>query len=165
MTLNDEEEIKNLFTFLTQKGISNSYVVPKESLLFGLKNYALGIPKEDLDYLITKITNKRSNVISFDEFKKYWEANINKEIDIKKFSLQIMNLIREIIGTDYTENSQIKPEGMKVLLEKMNIGDNKEEREKLSKELIECIDVDGTGSVGISNLEFLIAEYFKNLQK
>ena len=161
MTFYDEEELKNLFTFLTQKGLSNSYVVSKESLLFGLRNYALGIPEEDLTYLITKISNKKSNVISFDEFKKYWEANINKEVDTKLFSCQIMNLIREKIGADYTENSQIKPEGMKLLLEEMNIDGN---LENLAKELIECLDIDGTGSVGISNLEFLITEYFKNLQ-
>ena len=48
------------------------------------------------------------------------------------------------------------------LLEEMNIDGN---LENLAKELIECLDIDGTGSVGISNLEFLITEYFKNLQK
>ena len=44
-------------------------------------------------------------MITFDVFKKFWESNINKEVDTHQFSMQIMNLIREKVGQDLTENS------------------------------------------------------------
>ena len=59
MTFYDEEELKNLFHYLTQNETASAYTAPKQSILFGLQNYALGIPKEDLAYLVNKITLKK----------------------------------------------------------------------------------------------------------
>ena len=90
MTFYDEEELKNLFHYLTQNETVSAYTASKESILFGLQNYALGIPKEDLAYLLNKITLKKEEVITFDEFKKFWQSNINKEVDTHQFSIQIL---------------------------------------------------------------------------
>ena len=60
-------------------------------------------------------------MITFDVFKKFWESNINKEVDTHQFSMQIMNLIREKVGQDLTENSHFGLEGLKKLLEVMEM--------------------------------------------
>lgn len=161
MTFYDEEELKNLFHYLTQNETVSAYTASKESILFGLQNYALGIPKEDLAYLVNKITIKKEEVITFDEFKKFWQSNINKEVDTHKFSIQIMNLIREKIGQDLTENSHFGLEGLKKLLEVMEM----EGYSKYAKEMIDSIDFDGNGKIELVNLEFLISEYFKYLSE
>ena len=41
MTFYDEEELKNLFHYLTQNETVSAYTASKESILFGLQNYAL----------------------------------------------------------------------------------------------------------------------------
>lgn len=161
MTFYDEEELKNLFHYLTQNETVSAYTASKESILFGLQNYALGIPKEDLAYLLNKITLKKEEVITFDEFKKFWQSNINKEVDTHQFSIQIMNLIREKIEQDLTENSNFGLEGLKKLLEVMEM----EGYSKYAKEMIDSIDFDGNGKIELVNLEFLVSEYFKYLSK
>ena len=161
MTFYDEEELKNLFHYLTQNETVSAYTASKESILFGLQNYALGIPKEDLAYLLNKITLKKEEVITFDEFKKFWQSNINKEVDTHQFSIQIMNLIREKIEQDLTENSNFGLEGLKKLLEVME----REGYSKYAKEMIDSIDFDGNGKIELVNLEFLVSEYFKYLSK
>ena len=161
MTFYDEEELKNLFHYLTQNETASAYTAPKQSILFGLQNYALGIPKEDLAYLVDKITLKKEEVITFDEFKKFWESNINKEVDTHQFSMQIMNLIGEKIEQDLTENSNFGLEGLKKLLEVMEM----EGYTKYAKEMIDSIDFDGNGKIELVNLEFLVSEYFKYLSK
>lgn len=161
MTFYDEEELKNLFHYLTQNETVSAYTASKESILFGLQNYALGIPKEDLAYLVKKITLKKEEVITFDEFKKFWQSNINKEVDTHQFSIQIMNLIREKIEQDLTENSHFGLEGLKKLLEVMEM----EGYSKYAKEMIDLIDFDGNGKIELVNLEFLVSEYFKYLSK
>ena len=161
MTFYDEEELKNLFHYLTQNETVSAYTASKESILFGLQNYALGIPKEDLAYLVNKITLKKEEVITFDEFKKFWQSNINKEVDTHQFSIQIMNLIREKIEQDLTENSNFGLEGLKKLLEVMEM----EGYSKYAKEMIDSIDFDGNGKIELVNLEFLVSEYFKYLSK
>ena len=154
MTFYDEEELKNLFHYLTQNETVSAYTASKESILFGLQNYALGIPKEDLAYLLNKITLKKEEVITFDEFKKFWQSNINKEVDTHQFSIQIMNLIREKIEQDLTENSNFGLEGLKKLLEVMEM----EGYSKYAKEMIDSIDFDGNGKIELVNLEFLVSE-------
>ena len=154
MTFYDEEELKNLFHYLTQNETVSAYTASKESILFGLQNYALGIPKEDLAYLLNKITLKKEEVITFDEFKKFWQSNINKEVDTHQFSIQIMNLIREKIEQDLTENSNFGLEGLKKLLEVMEM----EGYSKYAKEMIDSIDFDGNGKIELVNLEFLVLE-------
>lgn len=154
MTFYDEEELKNLFHYLTQNETVSAYTASKESILFGLQNYALGIPKEDLAYLVNKITLKKEEVITFDEFKKFWQSNINKEVDTHQFSIQIMNLIREKIEQDLTENSNFGLEGLKKLLEVMEM----EGYSKYAKEMIDLIDFDGNGKIELVNLEFLVLE-------
>ena len=161
MTFYDEEELKNLFHYLTQNETVSAYTASKESILFGLQNYALGIPKEDLAYLLNKITLKKEEVITFDEFKKFWQSNINKEVDTHQFSIQIMNLIREKIEQDLTENSNFGLEGLKKLLEVMEM----EGYSKYAKEMIDSIDFDGNGKIELVNLEFLVSDYFKYLSK
>ena len=161
MTFYDEEELKNLFHYLTQNETVSAYTASKESILFGLQNYALGIPKEDLAYLLNKITLKKEEVITFDEFKKFWQSNINKEVDTHQFSIQIMNLIREKIEQDLTENSNFGLERLKKLLEVMEM----EGYSKYAKEMIDSIDFDGNGKIELVNLEFLVSEYFKYLSK
>ena len=161
MTFYDEEELKNLFHYLTQNETVSAYTASKESILFGLQNYALGIPKEDLAYLLNKITLKKEEVITFDEFKKFWQSNINKEVDTHQFSIQIMNLIGEKIEQDLTENSNFGLEGLKKLLEVMEM----EGYSKYAKEMIDSIDFDGNGKIELVNLEFLVSEYFKYLSK
>ena len=161
MTFYDEEELKNLFHYLTQNETVSAYTASKESILFGLQNYALGIPKEDLAYLLNKITLKKEEVITFDEFKKFWQSNINKEVDTHQFSIQIMNVIREKIEQDLTENSNFGLEGLKKLLEVMEM----EGYSKYAKEMIDSIDFDGNGKIELVNLEFLVSEYFKYLSK
>ena len=154
MTFYDEEELKNLFHYLTQNETVSAYTASKESILCGLQNYALGIPKEDLAYLLNKITLKKEEVITFDEFKKFWQSNINKEVDTHQFSIQIMNLIREKIEQDLTENSNFGLEGLKKLLEVMEM----EGYSKYAKEMIDSIDFDGNGKIELVNLEFLVSE-------
>ena len=161
MTFYDEEELKNLFHYLTQNETVSAYTASKESILFGLQNYALGIPKEDLAYLLNKITLKKEEVITFDEFKKFWQSNINKEVDTHQFSIQIMNLIGEKIEQDLTENSNFGLEGLKKLLEVMEM----EGYSKYAKEMIDSIDFDGNGKIELVNLEFLVSDYFKYLSK
>ncbi len=161
MTFYDEEELKNLFNYLTQNETANTYSASKESLLFGLQNYALGIPKEDLAFLVNKISAKKEDVIPFDEFKKLWKSNINKEIDKHQYAVQIMNSIREKIGQDLTENSTFGLEGLKKLLEVMDM----QGYSRYAQEMIESIDFDGNGKIEIVNLEFLVNEYFKYLSK
>ena len=98
-------------------------------------------------------------MITFDEFKKFWQSNLNKEVDTHQFSIQIMNLIREKIGQDLTENSHFGLEGLKKLLEVMEI------EGKYAKEMIDSIDFDGNGKIELVNLEFLVSEYFKYLSE
>ena len=161
MTFYDEEELKNLFNYLTQNETASTYSASKESLLFGLQNYALGIPKEDLAFLVNKISAKKEDVIPFDEFKKLWKSNINKEIDKHQYAVQIMNSIREKIGQDLTENSTFGLEGLKKLLEVMDM----QGYSRYAQEMIESIDFDGNGKIESVNLEFLVNEYFKYLSK
>lgn len=100
-------------------------------------------------------------MITFDVFKKFWESNINKEVDTHQFSMQIMNLIREKVGQDLTENSHFGLEGLKKLLEVMEM----EGYTKYANEMIDSIDFDGNGKIELVNLEFLVSEYFKYLSK
>ena len=69
MTFYDEEELKNLFTFLTQKGLSNSYVVSKESLLFGMKMVSLELRMRD--HTTLKINLESINLGRLKDFIDY----------------------------------------------------------------------------------------------
>lgn len=169
----NEVELRNLFKFLSVKGVTSGDKTSKESLLYGLENYALDIPPNILKDLKETVTKDKNDFISFDEFKKFWVSNVATIPDTQKFALQTLHMIRDKIGNNYSDESQITLEGIDMLLQKLGeegiIDDlknkSKQERRKLSKLMVKAIDLEGTGTVGNIDLEFLIENYLNSLKK
>lgn len=169
----NEVELRNLFKFLTDKAVMSGEKAAKESLLYGLENYALDLPPNILKDLKETITKDRNDFISFDEFKKFWVSNVITIPDTQKFAQQTFQMIRDKIHNKFTDESQITLEGIEMLLQKLDeegiISNLKnksvEDRRRLAKKMIQAIDLEGTGTVGNIDLEFLIENYLNSLKK
>jgi Ca2+-binding EF-hand superfamily protein len=103
----------------------------------------------------------KNEQVTFDDFKKFWTTKIRREKDYKKLAQQVYQLIREIIGKDMSENGQFNKEGLKKLMCALEI----QYDDKTVEQMIECIDLDRLGNIGIPDLEFLVKQYFGGSRK
>jgi hypothetical protein len=177
----NEDEIKDLYYFLTGgKKKIESATVPKEKIIFGLKNFGLKIPQSDVDYIIKYLNKSDSPTITFEEFKKLWISNIKKDIEYRELAKHTLNMIFDKLyeGEEIKilrKNKQLQSEEFNVndletLLLKMNLlqsnnDDNKsknnsennnERNKKICKEMINAIDLNGNKLIGVSELTFLL---------
>lgn len=167
MSFYNEEEIKNLFIYLTaddSKKVNDS--VPRESIIFGLQNFAMNLPESDVNYLIEQIKLKKEEYITFEEFKRYWITNINNEVDIKNFAKQTMNLLKERIGYDDITDIKINAEKLGKVLTQLKLGDiyDRTKNEGFAKEMVESINISNDGNISLNDIEFLISEYVNYLK-
>ena len=177
----NEDEIKDLFYFLMggKKNIESA-TVPKEKIIFGLKNFGLKIPQSDVDYIVKYLNKSDSPTITFEEFKKLWISNIKKDIEYRELAKLTLNMIFDKLfeGEEIKilrKNKQLQSEEFNVndletLLLKMNLlqlnnDDNKskynsennnERNKKICKEMINAIDLNGNKLIGVSELTFLL---------
>ena len=177
----NEDEIKDLFYFLMggKKNIESA-TVPKEKIIFGLKNFGLKIPQSDVDYIVKYLNKSDSPTITFEEFKKLWISNIKKDIEYRELAKLTLNMIFDKLyeGKEIKilrKNKQLQSEEFNVndletLLLKMNLlqsnnDDNKskynsennnERNKKICKEMINAIDLNGNKLIGVSELTFLL---------
>ena len=177
----NEDEIKDLFYFLMggKKNIESA-TVPKEKIIFGLKNFGLKIPQSDVDYIVKYLNKSDSPTITFEEFKKLWISNIKKDIEYRELAKLTLNMIFDKLyeGQEIKilrKNKQLQSEEFNVndletLLLKMNLlqsnnDDNKskynsennnERNKKICKEMINAIDLNGNKLIGVSELTFLL---------
>ena len=177
----NEDEIKDLFYFLMggKKNIESA-TVPKEKIIFGLKNFGLKIPQSDVDYIVKYLNKSDSPTTTFEEFKKLWISNIKKDIEYRELAKHTLNMIFDKLyeGQEIKilrKNKQLQSEEFNVndletLLLKMNLlqsnnDDNKskynsennnERNKKICKEMINAIDLNGNKLIGVSELTFLL---------
>ena len=59
MSLYSDDELRELFNFLAGNEKGKTEIATREIIIFGLKNYALGIPQEELEYIIKMIQEKK----------------------------------------------------------------------------------------------------------
>ena len=176
MSYYSDDELKELFYFLAGSEGKKIEVATREIIIFGLQNYALGIPKEEVDYIIKIIQEKKSDVtISFIEFKNLWTTNIKRELDLRKFAEHLMMDIRDKIGSEFCENNELDVKGICELIKKLgfdkkkddkgkdNLIDN-EEIELCAKKMIKLYDKRKKGKIGIKQFESLIDDYYEELK-
>ena len=177
----NEEEIKNLFYFLIGgKKKIESATVPKEKIIFGLKNFGLKIPQSDINYIVKYLNKIDTPTITFEEFKKLWISNIKKDIEYRELAKHTLNMIFDKLyeGKEIKilrKNKQLQSEEFNVndletLLLKMNLlqsnnddkksknnsKNNNEKNKKIFKEIINNIDLNGNKLIGVSELTFLL---------
>lgn len=95
----NDEEIRNLFFFLASEagtpGIENLKV---SDVLFGLENYALDIPTENLKTIKYQIEKKeRDGRISYDDFRHLWLSYVDYKPNVKEMSNQMFNMISDVL--------------------------------------------------------------------
>ena len=177
----NEDEIKDLYYFLTGgKKKIESATVPKEKIIFGLKNFGLKIPQSDVDYIVKYLNKIDSPTITFEEFKKLWISNIKKDIEYRELAKHTIDMIFDKLYEgeeikNLRKNKQLQSENFNVndletLLLKMNLlqsnnDDNKsknnsennnEKNKKICKEMLNAIDLNGNKLIGVSELTFLL---------
>ena len=122
MSYYSEDELRELFDFLAGNEHHKTEIATREIIIFGLKNYALGIPQEELEYIIKMIQEKKSDfTISFEEFKTLWTTNIKRELDLRKFAEHLMTSIKDKIGIQYCENNELDIKGVKKLIKVLGL--------------------------------------------
>ena len=175
----NEDEIKDLYYFLTGgKKKIESATVPKEKIIFGLKNFGLKIPQSDVDYIVKYLNKIDSPTITFEEFKKLWISNIKKDIEYRELAKHTIDMIFDKLYEgeeikNLRKNKQLQSENFNVndletLLLKMNLlqsnnddyksnSENYNERnKKICKEMINAIDLNGNKLIGVSEMTFLL---------
>ena len=178
----NEDEIKDLYYFLTGgKKKIESATVPKEKIIFGLKNFGLKIPQSDVDYIVKYLNKIDSPTITFEEFKKLWISNIKKDIEYRELAKHTIDMIFDKLYEgeeikNLRKNKQLESENFNVndletLLLKMNLlqsnnvedksknknyDNNNEINKKICKEMINAIDLGGNKQIGVSELTFLL---------
>jgi Ca2+-binding EF-hand superfamily protein len=159
--MKDETDLKEFFELLSGDTSREGGSVHKNKLIFSLENYPIGLSKDDINVLVNNIKNMKNEQVTFDDFKKFWTTKIRREKDYKKLAQQVYQLIREIIGKDMSENGQFNKEGLKKLMDALEI----QYDDKTVEQMIECIDLDRLGNIGIPDLEFLVKQYFGGSRK
>ncbi len=76
MSLYSDDELKELFIFLAGNEKGKTEIVTREIIIFGLKNYALGIPQEELEYIIKMIEEKKNDYTMTTDIKRELEGNL-----------------------------------------------------------------------------------------
>jgi Ca2+-binding EF-hand superfamily protein len=175
MSYYSEDELRELFDFLAGNEHHKTEIATREIIIFGIKNYALGIPQEEAEYIIKMIQEKKSDfTISFEEFKTLWTTNIKRELDLRKFAEHLMTSIKDKIGIQYCENNELDIKGVKKLIKvlglvekpKKNYDHEKydKEVEDWAKKMIKLYDVGQKGKIGIKQLESLVNDYYEDLK-
>ena len=176
MSYYSEDELRELFDFLAGNEHHKTEIATREIIIFGIKNYALGIPQEEAEYIIKMIQEKKSDfTISFEEFKTLWTTNIKRELDLRKFAEHLMMDIRDKIGSEFCENNELDVKGICELIKKLgfdkkkddkgkNISMDNEEIELCAKKMIKLYDKRKKGKIGIKQFESLIDDYYEELK-
>ena len=175
MSYYSEDELRELFDFLAGNEHQKTEIATREIIIFGIKNYALGIQQEEAEYIIKMIQEKKSDfTISFEEFKTLWTTNIKRELDLRKFAEHLMTSIKDKIGIQYCENNELDIKGVKKLIKvlglvekpKKNYDHEKydKEVEDWAKKMIKLYDVGQKGKIGIKQLESLVNDYYEDLK-
>ena len=179
----NEEEIKNLFYFLIGgKKKIESATVPKEKIIFGLKNFGLKIPQSDINYIVKYLNKIDTPTITFEEFKKLWISNIKKDIEYRELAKQTLNMIfdklyegkeiKNLRENNQLQNNEFNVNDLETVLIKMNLlhsnkgnnnknkndnnENNKDINKTICKEMINAIDLGGNKQIGVSELTFLL---------
>ena len=175
MSLYSDDELRELFNFLAGNEKGKTEIATREIIIFGLKNYALGIPQEELEYIIKMIQEKKSDyTISFEEFKSLWISNIKRELDLRKFAEHLMTSIKDKIRNQYCENNEIDINGVQKLIKVLDlvkkpinnyeIENYENEVEICAKKMIKLYDVGQKGKIGIKEFESLVNDYYEDLK-
>ena len=175
MSLYSDDELRELFNFLAGNEKGKTEIATREIIIFGLKNYALGIPQEELEYIIKMIQEKKSDyTISFEEFKSLWISNIKRELDLRKFAEHLMTSIKDKIGNQYCENNEIDINGVQKLIKVLDlvkkpinnyeIENYENEVEICAKKMIKLYDAGQKGKIGIKEFESLVNDYYEDLK-
>ena len=175
MSYYSEDELRELFDFLAGNEHHKTEIATREIIIFGLKNYALGIPQEEAEYIIKMIQEKKSDyTISFEEFKSLWISNIKRELDLRKFVEHLMNSIKDKIGNQYCENNEIDINGVQKLIKVLGllkksyndyeIKKYENEVKICGKKMIKLYDVSQKGKIGIKEFESLVNDYYEDLK-
>lgn len=170
-SIKTDEELRNLFFFLSSSTKTNGENVSKESLIYGLENFGLPIPSEKIVSMKNQISKINMEAfISYEEFKQMWTTNIDFAIDSKAFALQAFNMTKEILGKQaekFVVNGKLLKEGV---LELIKIFEKKEtpvddtalpDYNRVMNEMVEAIDVDGDGEISILDFEFLVEKFIE----
>ena len=171
MSFYSDDELRELFNFLAGSEHEKTEIATREIIIFGIKNYALGIPQEEAEYIIKMIEEKKSDfTISFEEFKHLWTTNIKRELDLRIFAEHLMNSIKDKIGIEYCENNEIGVEGVKKLIKELGLLKKRDDEnydkkvEECAKKMIKLYDVGQKGKIGIKQLETLVNDYYEDLK-
>ena len=175
MSYYSEDELRELFDFLAGNEHHKTEIATREIIIFGIKNYALGIPQEEAEYIIKMIQEKKSDfTISFEEFKTLWTTNIKRELDLRKFAEHLMTSIKDKIGNQYCENNEIDINGVQKLIKVLGlvkkpinnyeIENYENEVEICAKKMIKLYDVGQKGKIGIKEFESLVNDYYEDLK-
>ena len=127
----NDEEIHNLFYFLGDENPkSKKEKIKSADIIFGLENYGLPIPAENIKLLKYDIERRtKDDQISIDEFKTLFTANVDTKVPTKDLTSHMFGMMREILkGKDadhanYQQIDKIDKKSLIKLLEVLNIND------------------------------------------
>ena len=158
-------ELDDFFYFLTE----NKKEISKDDLIFSLNNYALNLNNEELQILSEDIRNKhsKSENLNLEDFKNLWKHNSEKNKNSTRESAEhVFNLILETSNSNKNRlGDKITTETLLKAIEMLNIEmkpSDGEDKNEIVKEMIECIDKDEDGQVGLTDFEFLLNKYYES---